>query len=79
MQALTTDSAVDTNQAVFLRENQEHFIGLLLTRREAITGVWQDEEFADMIRQQHAYNASAKMITIFNEIYETLINRLGLY
>ena len=79
MQALTTDSAVDTNQAAFLLENQDNFIGLLLMRRESISGVWQDEEFANMVRQQHAYNASAMMISIFNQIYETLINRLGLY
>jgi len=79
MQSLTTDSAVDTNQAAFLLENQDNFIGLLMMRRESISGVWQDEEFANMIRQQHAYNASAMMITIFNQIYETLINRLGLY
>ena len=78
MQALTTDAAVDTNQAEFLFENQEKFIGLLKTRRESISGVWQDEEFADMIRQQHAYNASAMMISTFSSIYDTLINRLGL-
>ena len=79
MQSLTTDAAVDTNQAVFLYENQEKFIGLLLTRRESISGVWEDEEFADMVRQQHAYNACAMMINTFNQIYDTLINRLGLY
>ena len=79
MQSLTTDAAVDTNQAVFLYENQDNFIGLLLTRRESISGVWQDEEFADMVRQQHAYNACAMMINTFNQIYDTLINRLGLY
>gem|GEM_PF-164321 len=79
MQSLTTDAAVDTNQAAFLYENQENFIGLLLMRRESISGVWQDEEFADMVRQQHAYNACAMMINTFNQIYDTLINRLGLY
>ena len=79
MQSLTTDAAVDTNQASFMYENQEKFIGLLLTRRESISGVWEDEEFADMVRQQHAYNASAMMINTFNQIYDTLINRLGLY
>ena len=79
MQALTTDAAVDTNQAEFMYENQEKFIGLLTTRRESISGVWQDEEFADMIRQQHAYNACSMMISTFNQIYDTLINRLGLF
>ena len=79
MQSLTTDAAVDTNQAVFLYENQDKFISLLLSRRESISGVWQDEEFADMVRQQQAYNACAMMINTFNQIYDTLINRLGLY
>jgi len=79
MQSLTTDAAVDTNQAMFLYENQDKFIDLLQTRRESISGVWQDEEFLNMVRQQHAYNACAMIINTFNEIYNTLINRLGLY
>jgi flagellar hook-associated protein 1 FlgK len=79
MHSLTTDAAVDTNQAVFISDNQDKFISLLRMRRESISGVWQDEEFANMVRQQHAYNASAMMINAFNQIYDTLINRLGLY
>ncbi|MDR3120471.1 MAG: hypothetical protein LBU58_03940, partial [Clostridiales bacterium] len=79
MQALTTDAAVDTSQAEFLLDSQDKFIGLLETRRMSISGVSESEEFAEMVKQQHAYNASAMMINTFNEIYNTLINGLGLY
>ena len=79
IQAITTDAAVDTNQAAFLSESQDKFIALLENRRQSVSGVWQDEEFANMVSQQHAYNASAMMIATFNQIYDTLINRLGLY
>ena len=78
MQSLFTDSAVNTNQAEFMYDNQYNFINLLTTRRDSISGVSQDEEFANMVRQQHAYNACAMMITTYNQIYDTLINRLGL-
>jgi flagellar hook-associated protein FlgK len=78
MQSLTTDAAVNTSQADFLATAQENFVALLATRRESISGVSQDEEFADLIKQQHAYNASAAMISTFNEIYDTLINGLGI-
>ncbi|MDR1060855.1 MAG: flagellar hook-associated protein FlgK [Clostridiales bacterium] len=78
MQALSTDSAVDTNQAEFKLKNQTSFINLLKDSRVSISGVSEDEEFANLIRHQHAYNASAMMINTFNEIYDTLINGLGL-
>jgi len=31
---------------------------------------------ANMVKFQHAYNASAKMIQTMGEIYDTLINKL---
>ena len=77
MQSVTTDAAVNTNQAEYMYDNQFNYINLLMTRRQSVSGVNQDEEFADLIRQQHAYNASAQMITIYNQIYDTLINGLG--
>ena len=46
-------------------------------RRTADSGVSLDEEMANMVRYQHAYNASARMIVTMSEIYDTLINKLG--
>jgi len=42
-----------------------------------VSGVSLDEELANMVRFQRAYQASAKVLTIMDEILETLINTLG--
>ena len=43
-------------------------------RRAGVEGVNLDEELAQMIIYQQAYNAAARMITVANEVYAELIN-----
>jgi flagellar hook-associated protein 1 FlgK len=45
--------------------------------RQSVSGVNIDEEFANMIKFQHGYNATAKIMTEFDKMIETLIFRLG--
>ena len=45
--------------------------------RESISGVNLDEEMADMIKFQHAYNAAARIMTAMDEALDTIINRMG--
>jgi flagellar hook-associated protein 1 FlgK len=42
--------------------------------RESISGVFTDEETANLILYQQAYNASAKAMTVLQEMLETIIN-----
>lgn len=42
-------------------------------RREAISGVSLDEEAANLIRYQRAFEAGARLITITNELMETIL------
>jgi flagellar hook-associated protein 1 FlgK len=49
----------------------------LRSLRDSISGVNIDEELADIIKFQHGYNASAKYITVVDELLDTVINRLG--
>ena len=44
--------------------------------RQAMGGVSQDEEFANMLKYQYAYNASARMITMLDGMLDTIINKL---
>jgi flagellar hook-associated protein 1 FlgK len=67
---------VDTRESERLAENQTSLIGMLRQRQDSIAGVSLDEEMANMIQFQLAYQASARMITAFDEIYDTLINRM---
>lgn len=46
--------------------------------REAEAGVNLDEEMANMVAFQHAYNAAARMMTAMDEALDVLINRTGL-
>ena len=45
--------------------------------RDAISGVNVDEELSDIIKFQHGYNAAARFIATFNEMLDTVINRMG--
>ncbi|MEB3236421.1 MAG: flagellar hook-associated protein FlgK [Candidatus Sericytochromatia bacterium] len=49
-----------------LRENVE-------SQRQAVSGVNLDEEFASMIKHQHAYAASARLITVFDDMMKTVV------
>ncbi len=49
----------------------------LLDRRESISGVNIDEEFTKLIKYQQGYNAAARFINTMNELYDVLINRMG--
>ncbi|VAX20758.1 Flagellar hook-associated protein FlgK, partial [hydrothermal vent metagenome] len=42
-------------------------------RREQVAGVSLDEEMVNLIRFQYAYQASAKMIGVIDEMLQTLI------
>lgn len=46
--------------------------------RQSIMGVSLDEEMANMLKYQYAYNANSKVINVINTMLETLINRLGI-
>src|SRR5690606_14332788 len=43
-------------------------------RLSSVSGVNLDEELANTILYQNAYSASARIITVTNELFDTLIN-----
>ncbi|NBG88305.1 flagellar hook-associated protein FlgK [Isachenkonia alkalipeptolytica] len=77
MKALIGNLGVDAKEANRNRDNQEGLVGMLDYKRESIMGVSMDEEMSNMIKFQHAYNASARMMTTMDEMLDVVINRLG--
>lgn len=57
---------------------QKLLVAQISNQREMVMGVSLDEEMANMIRFQHAYNSSARYITTVDEMLDILINRVGL-
>ena len=45
--------------------------------RQSVSAVSLDEEMTDMIKYQQAYNASARMITVVDEMLDKIINGMG--
>lgn len=78
MKSLVSNLAVDTQEAIRGKENQEFLIAQVENKRQSIMGVSMDEEMSEMLKFQHSYNANARMITTIDGILDTVINRLGL-
>ncbi|MGA4718541.1 flagellar hook-associated protein FlgK [Fictibacillus nanhaiensis] len=69
--------AVDAQQAVRLTNNSAVLTDSVQQRRLSVSGVSLDEEMTNMIQFQHAYNASARNITVIDEMLDKIINGLG--
>mgnify|MGYP000886617796 FL=1 len=57
-------------------KNQQTLVDQNIKRRESIQGVSLDEETVNMVLYQHAFDASAKVISVMDEMMDTIINRL---
>jgi flagellar hook-associated protein 1 len=69
--------AVDAQQAMRLRENSDNLRVSVEGRRQSVSGVSLDEEMTNLVQFQHAYNAAARMITVTDELLDTIINGMG--
>lgn len=75
--ATVTDLGTRTEQAGRNNQNQAVLTESLQGRRAETAGVSMDEEMSNMLRFQHAYNASARVLTALDDALDTLINRMG--
>lgn len=57
-------------------KNQETLLKNLTNLRESISGINLDEEMVKMIAFQHGYNASARVVSMFDKMLDTII-RMG--
>ena len=49
----------------------------LKTQEASLSGVSLDEEMTNMVKFQQAYNAAARVITVMNDMLDTLMNQMG--
>lgn len=60
-----------------MAQTQEQSVNDLDNQRQQVSGVSSDEELSNLIRFQHAYNASSRYINTVSEMIEYLIQTLG--
>jgi len=65
---------LETGKAKLDREQSEGILVQANNIRERIAGVNLDEETANMVRFQHAYQASAKVMQTAQQMFDTVLN-----
>ena len=48
------------------------------TQRDGVSGVSLDEELADLLKYQRAFQASSRLFTIIDELLDTAVNRMAI-
>ncbi|WP_040209380.1 flagellar hook-associated protein FlgK [Neobacillus jeddahensis] len=68
---------IDSQQAQRMHDNSEVIVNQVENRRQSVSAVSLDEEMANMIKFQQAYNASARVMTSIDECLDKVINGMG--
>ena len=77
IQSMVAEIGIDSKKVDNLAEGQENILGAITNQRLSVSGVDMDEEAMNLVRFQNAYNLSAKVISVMDEIYDRLINYMG--
>ena len=77
LNTLVTEIAIDTKKAENMQTNYTNIQKTISNQRLSIMGVDPDEEAMNIVKFKEAYDLSAKIISVMNEIYQKLINETG--
>ncbi|WP_284139265.1 MULTISPECIES: flagellar hook-associated protein FlgK [unclassified Virgibacillus] len=69
---------VNAQEAIRMLENTNILRSRVENERMSVSSVSLDEEVANMIKFQHAYNAAARSMTTIDEMIDRIINNMGL-
>jgi flagellar hook-associated protein 1 len=50
----------------------------LKSQRDSLTGVSLDEEAANLVKSQRAYEAATRLMTVIDQMLDTIINNMGI-
>lgn len=67
---------IQEQEALRMVKNQETLLAGFQTSRDSVSGVSLDEEMANLIQYQHAYQANGKVIATVDELLDVVINGL---
>ncbi len=71
------EMATNVSEASSKSANQQEMTDFIEMQKLSLSEVSIDEEMINMVKYQQSYNASAKLITVIDEMMSTLINMVG--
>lgn len=72
-----SDLAQALSTATARASDQDKIQQLVRNQRDTVSGVSLDEEMADLVRFQRAFQASSRVFSVVDELLDTIVNRLG--
>jgi flagellar hook-associated protein 1 FlgK len=69
---------VEAREASSFTSNYELLSNQIDNQRQSVQGVSLDEEMANMVKSQHAYDAAARVITTMDEALDVVIRDMGI-
>ncbi|NTW85505.1 MAG: flagellar hook-associated protein FlgK [Holophagaceae bacterium] len=75
--ALVTDLGSQTQNYKAQSTAQQNLVSALQSQRDSISGVNLDEEASNMMTLQRGYQASARFISVINQLTDQLVNQFG--
>ncbi|MBI5266141.1 MAG: flagellar hook-associated protein FlgK [candidate division Zixibacteria bacterium] len=70
-------AGMKAKEASTTSQNFELLVQQISNARQSVEGVNLDEEMANLVRSQHAYDASARVITAMDQALDTVISGMG--
>ncbi|PIW21592.1 MAG: flagellar hook-associated protein FlgK [Candidatus Aquicultor secundus] len=71
-----TNLGIESQESGRMITNSKLYYDLIENHRQSVSGVSLDEEATNMIKYQRAYEAAARVITMLDDMLDTLINRM---
>lgn len=68
---------IKAQEASNVEKNQMALIFQIENARQSLSGVSLDEEMANLMKFQHAYEAAARVISVMDSALDTIINRMA--
>lgn len=69
---------VEANHANQMLDGEQALVNSLINQKQSVSGVSVDEEMTNLVKFQHSYAASARVITAIDEYLDMLINKMGI-
>ena len=76
-QKLVSTLGAESQSATRSVANFEATLQATENRRQSVTGVSLDEEMANLVKFQHSYSAAARLISVADQMLDTIINRMA--
>ncbi len=76
--AVVANAGLMSKEATTTAANYELLVQQINNARQSVEGVNLDEEMTNLVKYQHAYDASARVITAMDQALDTVISGMGI-